>query len=748
MNGYMLIAFFLLCVAPALSQVNVLTANYGNRRTNANLNETILNTANVNPRSFGKLFSLPVDGQIYAQPLYVQNVDMAGKGVHNVVYVATMRNTVYAFDADAPGGSLWRVNVGPPVPSSDYNFDDILPDVGILSTPVIDLNTKTIYLVANTVENGKYFYRLHALDIRTGQEKFGGPAEIQASVPGTSIDSQDGVLTFNAFQHLQRPGLLLVNNTVYIAFGSHADTAPFHGWLLGYNAANVQQQVYAFTTTPNTGGGSIWQSGHGPAADEQGNIYVVTGNGYYDGSSEWGETFLRLTAGAGLTVADWFTPDNWTNLNDVDNDLGSCGPVLAGGGFILSAAKDGKIYLVDRGGMGHFQPGNGQIVQSFMAASAGWIFNLAYWEYANGPIVYIRGFNDTLKAFRMTSGRLETTPFSQISTGGGLPFDGMALSASGNAADSGILWLTTFVSGDRSGKGILRAYAAADISKELWNSEMNGVRDSYGNLAKFAAPTVANGKVYVPTASRQLVVYGLRPLIRQISAVLNAASGSVGSVAPGELVTIYGTGLGPAQPTGAAVNSSMRLSTRVAGTRIFFDDQAAPILYTSSDRVVAVVPYVVAGQGGTEVTAEFQKRLATPVFLSVADTAPGLFTMDESGQGPGAILNEDGSLNSPSNPAARGSVVVLYGTGEGQTDPSRHEHELATHPLPKPLHPVSVLIDGQEAEVLYAGAAPGFTALIQVNARVPAGVTPGSAVPVVVKIGGASSQGGVTLAVQ
>lgn len=747
-RGIALYAAALAVVPHTSAQVNVLTDNYNNSRTNANLRDTILNTLDVEPSQFGKLFSLPVNGAINAQPLYVQGVSIPGKGTHNVVYVVTHHNDVYAFDADTQGDSLWHMNLGPSVPGTDYNVDD-LDQIGILSTPVIDAVTNTLYAVAHTKETGNHFYRLHALDIATGEEKFGGPTVIEATVPGTShFDSKDGQIVFDPSQHLQRPGLLLLNNVVYIGFGSHDDIGIWHGWFLGYNAANIQQQVSALNTSPDGWGASIWQGGRAPAVDDQGNIYWGTGNGSFDGQRNLAESFVKLDTSSGIpVVSDWFAPDNWGNLTDLDNDLGSCGPVLMESGFVVGGGKEGVIYVMDRRNMGHTQPGNGQIVQHFPALGFG-IFNMAYWERRGGPILYLRGNHDAVKAFKFVNGQFQPTPFTQSGFKAGLPYDGLAISANGSAQYSAILWVTSTLGGDNNGPGTLHALSAIDLSKELWNSEMNAARDSLGTLSKYTAPTIANGRVYVPTFANKLVVYGLLAQKQLIGDVVNSASNLGGAVAPGELVVVYGSGLGPVTLASAQLDSSGRLARSAGGTQVFFNGTAAPMVYARADQIAAIVPNAVAGQPAAKIQVQYQSQSSPPFSIPVVDTAPGLFTIDQTGRGQGAILNQDNTLNGRLNAAPRGSIVVLWATGQGPSDPDWAEDELAADPLPKPRNPVTVTIGGQEGEILYAGAAPGMAAVMQVNVRVPAGIKPGSAVPIVLKIGNAGSQPGVTLAVQ
>ncbi|HEV3119900.1 MAG TPA: hypothetical protein VGY58_22765, partial [Gemmataceae bacterium] len=463
---------------------------------------------------------------------------------------------------------------------------------------------------------------------------------------------------------------------------------------------------------------------------------------------DFGESFIRLhTTPATPAIADWFTPDNWASLDDLDNDLGSCGPVLTSSGMVLGGGKQGILYLLDRANMGHTQAGNGQILQSFQAIGFG-IFNMAYWERSGSPTLYLRAYNDSVKAFRMIDGKFQTTPFSQSSFTAGLPFDGMAVSANGSAPHSAILWITTTPGADHNGAGTLHALSATDLTNELWNSDMNPSRDGLGDLAKFTSPTIANGKVYVPTFSNRLAVYGLTVQKKLIADVVNSASGMGGAVAPGELVVVYGSGLGPAQVAGAVINSSGKLSKNIAGTSVLFNGVAAPLVYVRTDQVAAIVPNAVAGHPNVTVQAQFQNDSTAAVSLPVARTMPGLFTLDQSGHGQGAILNEDGKINRSDNPAPHGSIVVLFATGQGLTSPDLPEDELAGDPLPEPLDPVTVTIAGKQAEILYAGAAPHLAGVMQINVRLPRGIDPSNSVPVSVKIGTNSSQPGVTLSLR
>src|SRR6516164_3553455 len=426
--------------SPVQGQVSVLTGQYNNARTTANLNETILNTSNVNVNEFGRLYSRSLDGYLYAQPLYVPNVTIPGRGTHNVVYLATLHNTVVAFDADDPSQAapLWQVNLGPSRPCC-VGF--LTPEMGILSTPVIDPSTSNLYVVAATLENGSYFHRLHALDITTGQEKFGGPVAITATVPGSGYDSVGGLVTSQNI--LQRAALLLANGTVYVAFASIDDGDPWHGWVMGYKASNVQQQVCVYNSTPDGGRGGIWQSGRGLVSDSTGYLYFMTGNGDYDGANNFGDSLIKLSSTA--VTQDWFTPDDQATLAATDSDLGSSGPLLIPNtSLLVGGGKQGILYLINSatGSMGKYQPGNTQIPQSWQATS-GEIHSVAYWNNSGSPLLYLWGKGDVLKAFEFGSGTFNTTPVAQNTLSAGFPGGVLALSANGSTAGSGILWATT-----------------------------------------------------------------------------------------------------------------------------------------------------------------------------------------------------------------------------------------------------------------------------------------------------------------
>lgn len=731
-------------------QVPVVTGGYDPGRTNADLNETILTPSSVNAVQFGRLFMLPADGQIWAQPLYLPNIDIPEQGTHDVVYFATAHNTVYAYDADAAGPPLWSLNLGPSVPSSTYDtatrtYADIAPEIGIIGTPVIDPSSGTLYVVAATLENGVCYYRLHALDTAAGTEKFGAPVAIGGTVAGNAEDGTDGVVTFNPAQHIQRPALLLLNGVVYVAFGSHGDEGIWHGWIMGYNASNVQQQTAVFNTTPNGYGGSLWDSGRGLSADAQGNIYAVTANGTTDESTDYSENVLRLTAN--LEVADWFAPSDATLLNDDDGDLGSSGAVLLPGNLLLTGGKQGLAYLLNSAQLGGAVANDTQTLQSFPAASVG-IYNMAVWDRSGGPVLYMAGGNAPVEAFPFFGNQFVTTPSSVSSSDYAVAFNGMTVSANGGTPGSGILWMMTADSWPLPAAGTLHAFNADNLSEELWNSSINITRDASGEFVKFVNPTVANGKVYAATGSGALAVYGVLPpdtnSTPAITGLVNGANYANGGVAPGEVVSIFGQNLGPQTLTKGSFDGNGNLTTSIAGTQVTFNGVAAPLVYASAFAVSAIVPFEISNVSPVSVQVTAAGATSTPQMLQGVTTAPGIFTDDSSGNGQAAVLNQDYSLNSDTNPAAPGSAVIIYATGGGVTNPALQTGAIS--PAAQLTAPVTATIGGQPANVLYAGQAGGEVAgVMQVNLQIPQGVTGDLAV--VLTVGGVLSQATATVAV-
>jgi hypothetical protein len=566
-------ALFGATIAPVASQgqVNVLTFHNDNARTGQNLNETILSPSNVNSNTFGLLFSDAVDGQIYAQPLYMAAVTITNKGTHNAVFVATENDSVYAFDADNNVGSnaapLWQVSFTNPtagvtaVPNGDVGSANISPVIGITGTPVIDPDTLTLYVVAKTREvSGRvtnYVHRLHALDVGSGTEKFGGPVIIQPEAPGTGLGNNGmGLVTFDGLRHLNRPALLLANGVVYVAFGSHGDNGPYHGWVLGFNGLTLQAQG-VFNATPNGGLGAVWESGDGPATDDSGNIYFTTGNGTFDSTTnnDYGDSYVKLTpSGSNLIVVDYFTPYNQQSLASEDEDVGSGGLVLlpdavgsaAHPHLVVGAGKDGIIHLVDRDDLGQYNStDNSQIVQSLTLPAA--CFSTP--AYFNGTLYHLSG---TLRAFSFSGGLLVTTPASVASIT--FPFPGGSPSISANGTSNGIVWVL-----ENSSSAILHAFNATNLAVELYNSLQSGARDATGPPVKFAVPTVANGRVYVGTASALSVfgngLWNSTPVISPIGCIFtNSIQVTLSNISPS--AHIYYTLDGTAPTTNSELYSA------------------------------------------------------------------------------------------------------------------------------------------------------------------------------------------------
>jgi chitodextrinase len=507
-----------------VSYAGTFTFHNDNARTGANLSESVLTTRNVNATRFGKLQSFDIDGEAYASPLYVPAVAVPGQGAHNVVYVATEHNSVYAFDADGLSATpLWHVSFINPAagvttvsPTDVGECCDINPQIGITGTPVIDPASGTLYVVAKTREvvggTTNFLQRLHALDIATGAEKFGGPMVIQATVAGTGAGSSGDQVTFLPLRELQRPALLLNNGIVYIAFGSHGDQQPYHGWVLGYDSMTLHQ-TFAYNATADGEGAGVWIAGSGPAADTAGNVFFVTGDGTFDantGGTSFGDSYLKMSSLG--SILDYFTPHDQGTLDSGNIDLGAGGIVLLPDQpgthphLMVSAGKNGTIDLIDRDDMGHYKAGNDdQIVQTlinifpFGTPEPG---NYSAPVYFNGT-VYFSPVADSVQAFTLTNGLFSATPTSRSAEIFAYPGGTLALSASGNT--NAILWAL-----ERRGNssGALRAYDAGNLGIELYNSDQAGSRDSLDEVTKFSAPVIANGKVYVASTTK-LTIFGL-----------------------------------------------------------------------------------------------------------------------------------------------------------------------------------------------------------------------------------------------
>ncbi len=512
--------------------VSVLTQHNDNTRSGWNDNEIALTTSNVNVQQFGAVFTLTVDDQVYAQPLVVGHV-LIGSFYHNVVYIATVNNTLYAFDGDN-GRLYWRKSFTAPGMRPPRNTDmteacggsyqDFSGNIGIVGTPVIDAARGTMYFVARSTTGSTFVQYLHAVNIVDGNELAGSPTAITATSSGNGDGSVNGVITFDAQRQNQRQGLTLLNGVVYVTFSSHCDWGPYHGWILGYDAATLQQQV-VYNDTPNGYAGGMWQSGTGMAADAQGNLYVVTGNGTVGDTADptsptnRGESALKLTpSGSTLQVASYFTPQDYQALNDTDTDYGAMGGFLIPNSlYFLTGGKDGNLYLLNKDAMGGYSPSANQVQQVVaLGSSANMHCQAAYYKGSAKEFIYVWPENQPLRAIPFDPGSGLMDPSGQIQAGGGpTGQSGAVLSVSSNGSQdgTGVLWASYPFSGDAehsTSPGILRAFDANDVTQELWNNRQNVARDGAGNYAKFSAPTVANGHVYLPTFSNRVVVYGLR----------------------------------------------------------------------------------------------------------------------------------------------------------------------------------------------------------------------------------------------
>ncbi len=514
----------------ASSTTAVTTYHNDNGRTGQNTAETILNPSNVNPSRFGKLYSFPVDGYIYTQPLYIPQVSIAGNGVHNVVLIATQHDSVYAFDPDSSSPApLWKVNFTNPDAgittwsSTDIGASDIVPEIGITSTPVVDVASNTVYVVAATKENGEFYHRIHALDLSSGAEKFAGPQPIRAGYPGTAIDGANGIIAFHSRYQLQRAALLLSQGKVYVAFASNADFGPYHGWVVAYDATTLRQ-VGAWATTPNTYQGGIWMSGCGPSTDSLGNLFVSIANGPFEmengvAGPDFGDSIVRLTHGPnGLAVADFFTPYDQAAMAKDDLDLGSAGVLVLPDQpgvlphLLVTSAKNGHIYLLNRDGLGGYTSRgerNAGVVQELSGLLKQQMGTAAYW---NGNLYFGAGISpsfDSIRAFSLRNGRLSNAPTSRTAAIYKLTRSTVSISANGTS--NGIVWAVetdAYYATGSHGPAVLHAYDARNLARELYNSKQRMARDNPGPASKFTVPTVVDGKVFVGTAN-QLSVYGL-----------------------------------------------------------------------------------------------------------------------------------------------------------------------------------------------------------------------------------------------
>lgn len=520
----------------ASAQINVLTYRNDNMRTGENLAEKLLTPQNVRSASFGKLFNLAVDGKVDAEPLLVSVLMIPNARPHNMLYVATEHDSLYAFDADS-GAKYWQVSMlkAGETTSDNRGCSQVIPEIGVTGTPVIDLSAGphgTIYAIAMSKDaSGAYHHRLHALDLTSGAEEFNGPVEIQASYPGTGDGSKNGTVTLDPKQYKSRPGLLLSHGVVYTSWSSHCDARPYSGWVLGYDPTTLAQ-TSVFNFAPNGEGAAVWAAGSGIAADTNGMLYFQLGNGTFEtqlsatgfpSKADYGNAFVKLSPGGQPSVMDYWTMYNTVTESNADEDLGSGGVMLipdvmdaqgAARHLGVGAGKDGNVYLFDRDNMGKFnQSNNGNIYQEITSGLHGPEFASPAWF--NGS-VYFGAVGDVIRQFRMNVGMLIATPASM--TANAFPSPGVSPSISANGTENAILWVVA-----NSNPAVLYAYNPVNLAEQYYNSSQAAARDQFGAGNKFITPLIANGKVYVGTTN-SVAVFGLleptrRPARKRAQAV-------------------------------------------------------------------------------------------------------------------------------------------------------------------------------------------------------------------------------------
>jgi hypothetical protein len=503
------------------ADAQVTTSQYGNLRTGATLSESSLNPENVNVKQFGKLGAFKVDGAVYAQPLFLPSLDIPGKGTHDVLFVATEHDSVYAFDAARPNDSpLWHVSLldkkrgDTPVPSREVACPFIQPEVGITPTPVIDLKTGTLYVLArtmagHTLAHNEYFQHLHALAITTGAEKFGGPTLTTASVSGRGDGAANGQVRFDPLRENPRASLLLLNHAVYLTWASSCDVGPYHGWVMAYDSQTLAQKA-VLNVTPDGEQGGIWASDTGLAADTSGNIFVPTGNGTFDASTggrDYGDSVLKLALqGSSLEIRDYFTPYDQGHLNDADADVGSSGPLLlpdqptSPHHLLLQPTKGAMIYVIDRDQMGKFHSEGDAVVQRIGMRGGGY-GAMAYW---NGHVFFACS-DDFLRAYTIESGKLKLSADSNIK----FENPGASPTVSANGDKNAIVWaVATKTWNGPDQPAVLYAFDANKIEQPIYTSAQNSSRDRAATATRFVIPVVVNGRVYFG-ARGEVEVYGL-----------------------------------------------------------------------------------------------------------------------------------------------------------------------------------------------------------------------------------------------
>jgi hypothetical protein len=640
----------------AVAQPAITTYHNDLNRTGLNSSETILKPQNVNSTTFGKLFSLPIDGPSNAQPLYMPQVNIPGKGVHNVLYVVTEHDSVYAFDADSNTGAnaspLWKASLldaahgaaagAIPEPISDLgNCGDIAPEVGIVGTPVIDPSTNTIYLVGKTNENGLPVQRLHALDITTGAERANSPVTLQATVSGTGSGSSGGSLSFDPKWSIQRPGLLLLNGFVYIGFASHCDFSSWHGWMLAYNASTMQQSS-ALALTPNTTGGGVWMSGGAPAAEIINGVprfFVSTGNGTFDGTTDFANNIVHIDAPNGvMRVSDHFTPSNQAALNSSDADVSAGGVLMlpdqsAGGHqrLLVLAGKEGRIYAVDRDNMGGYNTAANNDVQDLPGALTGLWATPSFFNntvYFWGCSFQGSTTSESLKSFSLANGLLSTAPTAKSARTSLFP--GAVLSISANGTTNGIVWSSLADQYVTGGDGVVLAHDAGNVGSLLWSSDQNSTRDGAGRAVKFTVPTIVNGKVYAGNFS-SVNVYGLLP---------TGATAPIFTPAPGTYAGSVNVSIADAA-SNASIYYTLDGSTPTASSNLY----NGPINLTSNATVTAIAVIPGVGTSAPASAAYTVTPVTTPTTVNLTNFSAGSLLLSGSATAGTQLMLTSGLVN-------------------------------------------------------------------------------------------------------
>lgn len=641
-----ILSIFCSAAKPSIAQtptpVPVLTWRYDQTHAGQNTSETALTASNVNPDSFGKLFSLKVDSTVYPQPLYVPNLKMSDGQTHNVVFIETSNDSMYAFDADSNGGSnanpIWKVSLAAAdhgaasgataIPWQDTGSPDVAPTIGITGTPAIDPATNTMYVVSNTKENGNYFARLHAIDITTGAERSGSPVEIKATVAGTGNGSSGGQLAFSPLWENQRPALALYNGYVYIGFAAHGDNGPWHGWLFSYNASTLAQKA-VLCLSPNSYGAGIWASGAGLPIDDGtpgGRMFVVTGNGPrtappFNSTSSYGESVVAFSlADGGITPTDEFTPYNYQTLNNSDWDLGSGGILMvpdqqgAHPHVAIIGGKEGRITVLDRDNLGGFASGASsntnalQDISGLIPQAKGFWSTAAYW---NGN-VYIWARDNVPMMFKMNTGVMDVEPDSKSTTTATWPDP--TFSVSSNGTQNGIAWAVRADQFNTSGPAVLYAWDANDLTKIIYESDSESSRDTAGPANRYSIPVVTNGKVYVATKG-EIDVYGL--LNAQETTAAPVISPNGGTFSSSQSVTLAST------TTSSSIYYTLDGSTPTASSTLY----SAPITISTNTTLKAIASAPSFLQSAIS-TAEFTFDTQTPAVTFAP--APGTYTSAQS----------------------------------------------------------------------------------------------------------------------